>query len=68
LDRARWHVDFVDFWGVFSSVGRGKIDIFDGKWSFLGELISEEGIYGEGTAFFWRGEVVSRRLPQAVRW
>jgi hypothetical protein len=39
-------------------VGREKIDIFDGKGSFLGELISEEGIHGEGTEFFWRGEVV----------
>jgi hypothetical protein len=35
-----WHVDFVDFLGVISSVGRGKIDMynFGGNGSFLGGL------------------------------
>jgi hypothetical protein len=36
-------------------VERGKIDMFDGKGSFLGELISEEGIHGEGTEIFLGG-------------
>ena len=41
------NVDFVDFWGVFPSVGREKTDIqiFDEIGSFLGEKH-----YGEGVA------------------
>jgi hypothetical protein len=47
LDSVRWNVDFVDFWGVFPSVGREKIDYnyFDGNGSFLREFLGgEDGV------------------------
>jgi hypothetical protein len=51
------NVDFVDFLGVFPSVGREKIDIklFDGNGSFLGELLGgdEGAALPSAPPFFW---------------
>jgi hypothetical protein len=45
LDRVRRNVDFVDFWGVFPSVGREKIDmlLFWRKLVFFGGIAWRRG-------------------------